>query len=536
MRSTAAEIIITARNYRCFSMRRPLTIRLAPGIIALVGPNNAGKSTAMRLLRELRDVLRVVCLGDATLMPVGARATTLGVSLYDVGDDESFFCDRNDHEAEVSFELPDPAPDEISAVRLRIGRQPVHAVVQYCLGPKRLPVDRLDLVGDRTAQAFDSNGQMQLARMDAVCSALRAAANSCYVGSHRSVGRASDGNLYDAPVGRTFVANWSAWKNGGGKRSARAINALTEALRKMFGLSSLEINPSDDRSELMLVVDKRTYTLREVGVGFAQAVCILGSLAMKEADWALIDEPEQGLHPRLQADLIQAILASVSTGVMFTTHSLALARCTADTTYAMHRTPDDEVVAELLKPAQLGVPYLREMILAGGADHGFQAVLAVEGTSDIPVFRELLRRLRVEGRVLVLPLGGGSLISARGGVELSEWTRLRVPTAVVIDSERDRPDAELAPDREAFLAACSGHGFAAYATKFRAIENYFTPRAIESVHPEQRSGIQPYEALMPGWRKRDNVSMARMMSDEEWAATDVYKFLSGWVADAMMAA
>src|SRR4051812_38186271 len=52
------EIRLTVKNYRCFPASRPARVALRPGFTSFIGVNNAGKSTFLKLLYELRDVFR----------------------------------------------------------------------------------------------------------------------------------------------------------------------------------------------------------------------------------------------------------------------------------------------------------------------------------------------------------------------------------------------------------------------------------------------------------------------------------------------
>lgn len=50
------QIDITIKNYRCFSEEHPVHLTLKPGTLALVGVNNSGKSSLLKLFYELRPV------------------------------------------------------------------------------------------------------------------------------------------------------------------------------------------------------------------------------------------------------------------------------------------------------------------------------------------------------------------------------------------------------------------------------------------------------------------------------------------------
>src|SRR5712692_1820160 len=56
--SLTREIRLTVRNYRCFPATRPARFSLRPGFTSFIGVNNAGKSTLLKMLYELRDVFR----------------------------------------------------------------------------------------------------------------------------------------------------------------------------------------------------------------------------------------------------------------------------------------------------------------------------------------------------------------------------------------------------------------------------------------------------------------------------------------------
>lgn len=76
--------------------------------MALVGPNNAGKSTLLRLFFELRRLLQAIKPDNALLDAIqGQGAFTAETA--EVFDPVEIFCDQNDRAIELEFAFPDAA-------------------------------------------------------------------------------------------------------------------------------------------------------------------------------------------------------------------------------------------------------------------------------------------------------------------------------------------------------------------------------------------------------------------------------------------
>jgi len=54
--AAVVEIRLTIANYRCFGDDHPAEFRLLPGVIGIVGANNAGKSALLRFFWEFRPL------------------------------------------------------------------------------------------------------------------------------------------------------------------------------------------------------------------------------------------------------------------------------------------------------------------------------------------------------------------------------------------------------------------------------------------------------------------------------------------------
>jgi hypothetical protein len=111
---------------------------------------------------------------------------------------------------------------------------------------------------------------------------------------------------------------------------------------------------------------------------------------------------------------------------------------------------------------------------------------------------------------------------------LEEIKRICTHIHALIDSERDVAGAPLCPNRQGFADACQAAGIECCALEFRAMENYFSERAVRAALGASHSALGPYQKLnevSPSWGKQQNWRIAREMSRDELNSTDLGRFL-----------
>jgi len=358
--------------------------------------------------------------------------------------------------------------------------------------------------------------------------AATALLKTTYFGPFRNLLDNRSQEYYGIPIGTQFIANWKGAEGGYNHNEIRRLRRLTSDLREIFGFGELSISTSGDGSTLKLMIDGQHFTLPEVGAGLAQFIVILGTLSTgPRRSFVLIDEPEMNLHPRLQVRLLQAIHGLVDVGVLFSTHSIGLARAMGTTVYSIvPQATGSPRIAPLAATREL-VQFLGEMQYSQWAELGFQKVLLVEGPTDVLVAHELLRRVGKDAQYVVLHLGGDSSVNAHAGPYLQELLRVSPHVHCLIDSERDRPQAALSAGREAFVNVCGQFGVKCHVLERRAIENYWSERALKVLLGEKAVALDPYQPLkaaVVGWPKADNWKCAYRMTEDEFAGTDLWAF------------
>jgi energy-coupling factor transporter ATP-binding protein EcfA2 len=164
---------------------------------------------------------------------------------------------------------------------------------------------------------------------------------------------------------------------------------------------------------------------------------IFGNVAIRRPPFVFIDEPETNLHPALQIAFLTSLARYAKGNVLFATHSIGLARATAENIYSFQRGTKGIPVVRRFERTPNYAEFAGEMSFSAFQELGCDAILLVEGVTDIKTCQQFLRILKKDARVVVIHLGGDEMV--RGGVdqELHELTRITTRVFALVDSERE---------------------------------------------------------------------------------------------------
>lgn len=530
------EFELTLKNYRCFADEHPLRLSFGRRFTALVGPNNSGKSTVLRWIYDFRHVFNSFTR-PGLLADIGGNTFT--PNLNGVLDETSIFCDHADNNRPLSFEISPlnaqpqlGKPPAVPTLLISLSRDKKWSVAVKTSANKIIPADKQWGIKDNV---LHMNGQ-QIGDVSPYHKIFETLSNTLYIGAFRnilSLAPKRDELYYDIDIGTPFVAKWRDLKTGPNKRENELAQRISNTIAQMFGFRSLEINATSDEATLQIVINDKPYRLHEVGGGLAQVIIAIANAATKRSvlSYILIDEPELNLHPSLQLSFLTELAAYASEGIIFSTHSLGLARASAESIYTTRRNSRGASIVTRFEDDKKSYAELAGE-LSFGAYHvlGFDRILLVEGVTEVKAIQQLLRLYRKEHEVLLIPLGGSSMINGKTQAELDEIRRITPKVTVLIDSERSAKEAALAGDREAFVRACQNLSLSCKVLDRRAFENYFTSEALaRAFQKNPPPPLAPYERLedrsQGGWSKADNWKIAREMQREELDATDLGTFL-----------
>lgn len=486
-------------NYRSIPIDSPVEIEIKGGILFILGINNCGKSNLLRFLYDFRN-------GFLIQRGVYSKKNNIGIdSFYD------HVINRRFSDKGIQFKL---YVDEITVsydVTPNGNNPHTNSVfVTYSISSEEVKFEKdWDLI-------IDCVNQLQ---------------NAMYVGAGRVVLHQTSASYYDVEIGNRFYQLWGQWSAGGDLERMEKIDLLKAELKELFQFSQFEIILEESKSKLFIKTDDGLFDLNSLGSGITHFIFVLANALIKSPSFVLIDEPETGLHPRLQQLFIQALAAKAKIGLIATSHSVGLARSSGDNVLSLTR---DKVGRAYLAPfGKHFVPSIGQSITELGysqyAELGGNSILLVEGRTDIKAFREILRLFRVEHKFIIMSFGGRQFITKDKSKifdELLELNRFNTQVSVIFDSEYNSSSEVLKDELKAFEECCLQLGFKVFPTEFHSTENYISQMAINSVLGKHKAlKLNPFEKFENQWGKEQNWLMFREMNKSDFDSTKLGDFI-----------
>jgi ABC-type branched-subunit amino acid transport system ATPase component len=522
---------ITLKNYRCFPDSRPAQFEIGHGFTAMVGTNNSGKSSLLKFFPEFRALFQFMTSFSGNFMQALQPNSPAGLELRFILDVAEIFTNTNPRDLSMSFEVAadqgqpprGPVPEGI-LVTVPKSSNSFQARIVMNLGQ----LEQGQFIVDESLARRNVAGQI-LADLGPYFSEFRALAETLYIGPFRNainVGTKTD--YFDIQVGASFIGRWRSLKTGNDKRGNELIMRITEDIARIFDFEQLEIDASDDGQTLQLFINRKSYKLPELGSGLTQFILVLGNAAIRQPSYILIDEPELNLHPSLMLDFLTTLGSYTKRGVIFCTHNIGLVRAAADRIYSLRKIAEGETQLTEYEATPRLSEFLGEMSFAGYRELGGERVLLVEGPTDVKTLQQFLRLHKKDHKVVMLSLGGASMINARSEDQLHEIKRISANISALIDSERDVQGAPLSPERQSFVEACANAGISCHVLERRATENYLSDRAVKQIKGDAYRSLHSFEKLKdasPTWAKSENWKIAREMTLNDLENTDLGSFL-----------
>ncbi len=262
------------------------------------------------------------------------------------------------------------------------------------------------------------------------------------------------------------------------------------------------------------------------GMGFLGTAKLFLYLFDARYSLVLIDEPEIHFYPSLVRRFVQVlheVVEDLGKQVIIGTHStLFLHEKHLGNFYHLTKSKHFQTAIRQVEQDNLlqGLDLLNappEAVLQS------DLIIYAEGPWDVGVLEEFIAKYPELDHVniTVLQLGGGSMGNQNvDPVKLKQHNPL---SFVIMDSERAGPNKPPDPSHVDFLNRCYQAKLYCLMLDFRAMENYFTPRALQEVFGKSKvhAGVtvHPYKPLETqglSWYTKDwDRRVARAMTREE---------------------
>jgi hypothetical protein len=278
-------IDLEVHNLRSFT-ETPAHLKLSGSFTALLGINNAGKSSLLRMFWELRPVFSTLVNAfqthggsDAMNLLGGAR---LGPGSQ-LAPGERLFPTRTFGDLTLIFRFgPSPHGQDDdwwpSVATVTLHRDTSMSLkVEVPAGPfppSQQPGSQHISALENTRGAGDASPIYQSRAgykvdVQPILEMARYLADAMYIGPFRNAINVGAGPYFDIHIGDAFVAQLHTWKSGPNTEQNEAIYRMAQELQRIFEFEDLEINPAPDGKTLQLIIDGFSYRSSEIGAGFA---------------------------------------------------------------------------------------------------------------------------------------------------------------------------------------------------------------------------------------------------------------------------
>lgn len=274
-----------------------------------------------------------------------------------------------------------------------------------------------------------------------------------------------------------------------GLQSRTTFANITDFVRTVLGEPTATISVPHDKSMVIVHIRGRELPLDSFGTGLQELVVMAAYASLYHGQLICIEEPEIHLHPHLQKQLIRYLLDKTDNQYLLSSHSAHVINTPGITVFQLALD-----AAGATRVTRINTSAERR---GACADLGYapsdllqtNCVIWAEGPSDRLYLNEWIRQADpalTEGiHYSVMFYGGTGSLSHMSAEdlparELVAITALARRCCLLIDSDKDGPDADLGADKTRLKRELEAAGGYVWVTAGRELENYLDPAQLQA--------------------------------------------------------